>query len=195
MPEQQVNLDHLDVVIRRHDGDVIAAIPQVGLFARGETIEAALEQLEAKRKAVEAEMAAFATLSASAGPTPDTQSIRWREVKEFAVKAGIVLALLFAAMMYGALQVQQIVDSAGYNVRATVERVVTRGGSQFWTKLERELDRLAQPGADLPEAKKQKLLANIRTIVDRWRPFVTEAGAIFVSKNASSDQGAVPVPK
>jgi hypothetical protein len=49
------------------------------------------------------------------------------------------------------------------------------GGNRFWTKLERELDRLADPKTDLTPEKKQKILSQIKLISDRWRPFLLEA--------------------
>jgi hypothetical protein len=40
--------------------------------------------------------------------------------------------------------------------------------------MEAELDRMASPVSDLPEAKKQKLLADVRAIAVKWHPFVAE---------------------
>jgi hypothetical protein len=59
------------------------------------------------------------------------------------------------------------------------------GGPQFWTKLEKELDKLADPRMDLPAEKKAKILSQIRTISDRWRPFLLEAASAI-------DQDAMP---
>ena len=55
--------------------------------------------------------------------------------------------------------------------------VTSLGGRQFWSRLEAELDRQAAPAADMPPEKKRKLLAQIKIIADRWRPFLTEAAA------------------
>ncbi len=49
------------------------------------------------------------------------------------------------------------------------------GGSQFWDKVERELDRAADSRTDLPPKKKEKLLRDIRVIVARYRPFIEAA--------------------
>lgn len=57
-----------------------------------------------------------------------------------------------------------------------LERTVI-GGNRFWTKLERELDRLADPRTDLTPEKKQKILLQIKVISDRWRPFLVEAAS------------------
>lgn len=57
----------------------------------------------------------------------------------------------------------------------TVRAATSLGGNRFWTKLEGELDRLADPRSDLSPEKKQKILTQIKVISDRWRPFLIEA--------------------
>jgi len=183
MLDQHLDLEQCDVVIRRHNAGVVAAIPQFGLFAQAETVESALDGLEVKKKALRADLAAFADLKSYSARTQESQSVRWADIGQFAIKAGIVFALLFVMTMYLAIQAQQIVDSAAYKVQASFEQFVTRGGGGFWLKVERELERLANPVNDLPEDKRQKLLTDIRIIVERWRPFVSEASAIFAAKS------------
>ena len=46
------------------------------------------------------------------------------------------------------------------------------GGHQFWTKIERELDHMADTASDLPPEKKQKLINDVRVIAARWRPLL-----------------------
>jgi len=57
----------------------------------------------------------------------------------------------------------------------TVRAATAIGGNRFWTKLEGELDRLADPRTDVSPEKKQKILSQIKVISDRWRPFLVEA--------------------
>jgi hypothetical protein len=49
------------------------------------------------------------------------------------------------------------------------------GGSNFWAKIEADLEKLADPKNELPPEKRKKLLTQIKTLADRWRPFVVEA--------------------
>ena len=51
------------------------------------------------------------------------------------------------------------------------------GGAGFWTKMEDEIDRMAEPSNDLPAERKQKLTNNVRTIIARWRPLIDAAQA------------------
>jgi hypothetical protein len=60
------------------------------------------------------------------------------------------------------------------------------GGKQFWTKLEDELDRLADPRSDLSPQKKQKILSQIKIISARWRPFLAEARAAAVGEDETT---------
>jgi hypothetical protein len=53
------------------------------------------------------------------------------------------------------------------------------GGAQFWEKMEHELDRAADPASALPAEQKRKLLAQIHTVVERWRPFMAEVAPLF----------------
>jgi hypothetical protein len=59
----------------------------------------------------------------------------------------------------------------------TLRTATSLGGRQFWTKLEGELDKLADGRTDLPPEKKAKILAQIKAVSDRWRPFLTEVAA------------------
>jgi hypothetical protein len=61
------------------------------------------------------------------------------------------------------------------------------GGSEFWTQMEDELDRMARPGSDLSEAKKQKVLADIHAITAKWRPFVAEIQSVLVARVIAFD--------
>jgi hypothetical protein len=66
------------------------------------------------------------------------------------------------------------------------------GGSQFWTRLEDELDRMARPENDLPEAKKKKLIADIHAIAAKWRPYLVEIQSALASPNDSSASIEMP---
>jgi hypothetical protein len=71
-------------------------------------------------------------------------------------------------------KIGDVIDKARFALQETKV-----GGAQFWTKVESDLERAASPSSDLSEEKKRKLLLSVRAIVDRWRPFVTEALLIF----------------
>jgi hypothetical protein len=87
-------------------------------------------------------------------------------IKLFAIKVAIVVFAIFIVVSYVDIIMQQyIADIKHPHI----------GGHEFWTKLERELDNQADPKSDLSPEKKQKILADIKAISDRWRPFLEEA--------------------
>jgi hypothetical protein len=99
----------------------------------------------------------------------------------FAIKTCIVIVVVSAATIFVA---DWIIDDLREALGST-----TIGGAQFWGKIERELDRAADPATDLPPEKKQKLIKDLRAIVARWRPFV-DAVQDELQKRPSDGAGA-----
>ena len=94
-------------------------------------------------------------------------------IKTVIVSAAIVLSawiLLDVLDGFATRRMQQL--------EQTLRTATSLGGRQFWTKLEGELDKLADGRTDIPPEKKAKILSQIKAVSDRWRPFLTEAAAI-----------------
>ena len=185
----QSDLDQFDIDIRRDGDSVVAAIPQIGLFSRGDSEAAALAALEAKKRLLEADFAAFRKLDSGTNLEPEfpqpsrAAPIGWQsDIRSFAIKAGIVFLLIVVGAMFATMQMQQVIGS-------TLQQFEIRGGKAFWSVVERELARAADPANALPPEKKQQLLAQIRAVVDAWRPFVTETTAIFVPEETPGAVG------
>ena len=168
-------LDELDIVIRRKNGKILASIPQFSLYAKGENVEAALSALDEKKKELAAELeenGEFDILEIDnrrAGPSHGAPGSTFGDLSRFAIKAGIVAFCIAAALTISGVIVGSKIEKAINNVKS-----IKIGGAQFWTRMEAELDRMASPVSDLPEAKKQKLLADVRAIAVKWHPFVAE---------------------
>jgi len=98
--------------------------------------------------------------------TIENKDRRSSTIGQFAIKACIV-AVIFAACT---------VFATDWITDALKEALAGKtGGSQFWGRIERELDRAADPDSDLLPEKKQKLINDVRVIVARWRPFIDAA--------------------
>jgi hypothetical protein len=186
-------LDQADVVIRRRNGKFFASIPQLSLYAKGESVEAALAALETKKAALAADLAEVGELDtleiaplgyASSGKTAPAPA----GVRGFAIKAGIVaIAIAAVVVISGAF-----VASGLQTVVSDVKKIKI-GGEPFWSHVEEEVDRMAGPQTDLPEKKKEKLLADIRAIGMKWRPFITEIRSALTgaeSQAPHSDQSS-----
>lgn len=171
--------DDFDVLVRHKNGKFIAGVPQFGLFAKGDTAHSAFDALEAKKKAFLADLEESGELGildmhdAQTSIQQGGPSRAAGGLGQFTLKAGIVALIIVAALATSGIL---IASTVARSVERTVDQVksVKIGGSQFWSKLEDELDRMARPGNDLPEAKKQKIIADIRMIGAKWAPFVAE---------------------
>ena len=167
-------IDELQIVIRQKDGKVLASIPQLNLYAKGANIDAALAALNAKKAIFVSEMEELGELETLEFPSLPTASPPnvinvGGDLRQFALKTGIVAVAICTILIVSGL----FIVSSAYNVLGSIKEL-GRGGTEFWSRVERELDRMASPETDLPPAKKEKLLADIRAIGAKWRPFVVE---------------------
>jgi hypothetical protein len=170
----KLNIDKLDIVIRHTDGQVVAGIPQIALYAKAENAVAALESLERKKNILKDDIAAAGVVdpvpyaaTSVASPTDG--------IGRFVIKSGIValMVLLVLAVSGGML---------ASRIEATARGIVggdLRGGRQFWTNLEQGLERMADPSNEMSEERKQKLASSIRVLVNRVRPFTAELAPLF----------------
>jgi hypothetical protein len=168
-----IDIDDLDVVIRRVGGKVVAGVPRLALYATAATTASALELLDQKKKALRDDIAAagMAELPPEAVPGVPTQV---DHIGRFAMKASIVAVLTLLVMgISGALVANRI--EASVTAMVGSDRI---GGRQFWTGLERALN-AAEPANEMPPERRKKLLSNIRVLVDRYRPFVAEVSQLF----------------
>lgn len=186
-------LDQQDIVIRRKNRKVVASIPRFSLYAHGNNIDAALAALEAKKIAFTKELEDAGELEGfEANPSPvaigQGQPFAINaagDLRQFAVKVFIVAAAIAAVLMISGLFIASSAQSVVSNIKGM-------GGSAFWGRVERELDRMASPESDLPEAKKQKLLADIRAIGAKWRPFVVELRSALEAPDEGPGRASEP---
>ena len=194
-------LDELDIVIRRKGGKVIAGIPSVGLYASAGTVAAALDALEVRKITYQSDLeeAGFTgdmdiPNRASAVPMPMARSAPG-DLRSFALKFGIAIGLTTAAViLVGGLLASKIddtIDRTVFAVRMQLAPIANAkiGGSQFWAKVENEIDRAANSNNAMAPEKQQKLLSNIRAIVTRVRPFVAEVAPLFSDPRSPDGQG------
>jgi len=185
-----------DIVIRQGENGVIAAIPQFGLFAEGKTLKDALDSLENKKQSLQADFTTFRNLTPYKNDFAPAK-IRWHEIYQFALKSCIVLCVAVMGTLFFCYQIDQSLTSAIYRfqimVQANLNRLTVESGSAFWSKVSRELDRAAN--SDIPEDTKQKLLADITKIADKWRPFVIAASGIFATGPTHELQPQTPNKK
>jgi len=182
------DFEHLDIVVRRKNGHCLASMPQINLFAAGDSVPAALENLEKKKQALVAELSAADCLEdfriAPADPylyaaRRDAINVR-RSALGFIGKTLVVVTALviggFFFTRYATKNVDQLLSHQSTEMR---DKFGSMGGAKFWANLEKQLANAADPKNDLPAAKKEAMLAQLRTIAERYRPFVREVSLLF----------------
>ena len=168
-------LDQFEISIRRRNDKITAAVPQLGLYATASDVHGALDALEQKKAALLEDLTAAGeveNLSAAADPVAPAPS---QGLAQFALKVGIVVALIAIAIVITANLIATKIETARLAWQATIQEHTKIGGAQFWSKVEKGLDQLADPKSEMPEDKRQKILSDIRAIRDRWWPFIAAA--------------------
>ena len=166
-------IENLDIVIQKKGEVFFAGIPQIELYAKADSAQAALAELEKKKLVLYADIGDddfHVGTDAQQRPTSRSLPAPSSGLWQFFVKTAVVIGILVGALTLGGLTVAS-------KVQQSVERTQAKlsiGGRQFWTKVEEGIARAADPKSDLPEPLKAKLLADIRIIVARWQPFAAE---------------------
>jgi hypothetical protein len=108
--------------------------------------------------------------------TPQAE-MRMGPIGHFLVKTVIIAGAILVSAWIMLDLLDDFADRRMQQFERTLRSATSLGGRQFWTKLENQLAELADPRADIPPEKKQKILGEIKVISDRWRPFLMEAAA------------------
>jgi hypothetical protein len=103
--------------------------------------------------------------------------MRLGPIGQFAVKTAIVAGAIIVSAWIMLDILDDFADRRMQQFERTLRSATSLGGRQFWSKLENQLEQLADPRSDLPPERKQKILAQIKVISERWRPFLMEAAA------------------
>jgi hypothetical protein len=179
-------IDELDILIRHKSGKTVASIPQLGLHATGQDVRSAVSALENKKKILLEDLKAadvpdeFDQVPWAVGSQGTKVIMQSGSLSQFALKTLIIVIIVSAALLIpvGLLANKISKDFRGLSV----------GGRGFWTKLESELGRAADPSSDLPEERKKKILADLKTVVERWRPYAAELGPLFSDLRGDTSQ-------
>jgi hypothetical protein len=191
--QEQTDLDDFEIVIRHRSGRYIAKIPQIGLYAVADSLPNVIDAIEIKKRLLVKELTAADALNEvsvtairSTTSSPTAQVTMRSALELFAAKAAIVLVLLFAAGAYATHLIASSADRQMVQLRediAQLRQATKIGGASFWAEVEKEIAIAAQPANDIPAEKKERLLADMHVIVDRWRPFVKEAKRLFSDRD------------
>ena len=111
------------------------------------------------------------------GSPSQAVELRLGPIAQFALKTAIVAVAIVLSAWIMLDVLEGFVTRRMEQLETTIRSATAIGGRQFWTKLEDELDKMADPRTDISPEKKRKILSQIKVISDRWRPFLSEAAA------------------
>ena len=93
----------------------------------------------------------------------------------FAIKSAIVAVMILLVLAVSGAMLAKSIEATARGIAGAD----LRGGRQFWINVEQSLEKMADPSNEMSEERKQKLLSNIRVVVNRLRPFVAEIAPLF----------------
>lgn len=85
-------------------------------------------------------------------------------IGQFTAKVAIVVAAIVIGTLFVVNAISEQIQTAANSFHV--------GGRQFWSKLGQELERQAGPDTDLSPEQRERVIRNLRVIVQRWRPFI-----------------------
>ena len=134
-------LDKFEISIRRKDDKIIAAVPQLGLYATASEIHGALDALERKKAALLQDLTAAGEVEnlsavAVADPAVPTTS---QGLAQFTLKVGIIVVLVAIAIVVTTNLVATKIEATRAAWQTTLQEHSKIGGAEFWSKVEQGL--------------------------------------------------------
>lgn len=109
----------------------------------------------------------------------------WSPLAQFVAKAATVgIVAIIASWVISGIIVDAFDDLLDRRIKAVLSS--NAEGTGIWVLVERELARAADPRVDLSPQRRQKIIADLRIVSDRWRPFFIEASSALIGSPSSS---------
>jgi hypothetical protein len=128
---------------------------------------------------------------------PTTPAARSRDsLSRFAIKAAIVCAAIVVTVwlttdiITGQIEgtVNRLVDRQVARITTQLQTKTRFDGRDLWPRIERTLDNAVAAKYDLPPEKQQKIIADVRAVSERWRPFFVELSAAIAGGQSAGPQ-------
>jgi hypothetical protein len=102
------------------------------------------------------------------GTAPEDVSRPLTQLEIFFIKLGGITAAAIVFLVCSVIAVQSLIESK------IEEMPFLKGGHVFWEQVEKKVDALAN-GNDIPPERKARIIASIKKIGDRYRPYIDAA--------------------
>ena len=154
---------------KKKGGRYYAAIDSLALFGSGNTWEAAMAELDRRFGELQAfgDETGVALDTFASGRTGEPK--RWRSALATAAIVMVCVGLTTIPLSY----------ALSTALERTVGDLHLQGGRQFWSGAEQSLLKLAEPGNAPSPEQQAKILAALRTVVQRFQPFADEVRPIL----------------
>ena len=164
--------DH-EIVLRGRDGEFVAGIPQLDLYVRADSPQKALDLLEEKKASLASGSADFGEFDDLRTQPPLLSVVSRRdEYATFAVKCAIAVGMSTAAML-------AFVGIIAVAISPALKKLKPAGSREILAAIEERLHRAAQPSEGFTEERKQKVLADVKLVAEKWGPFINDLLAIL----------------
>lgn len=102
-------------------------------------------------------------------------------IKQFAIKTAIVSAAIVISLWLTLDHLDELIDQRISQIDYRVSQITMAMSGvtkfkprEFWPRLEANIEKAADPSNDLSPERREKLIAAIRVLRERWKPFLDE---------------------
>ncbi|HUK60455.1 MAG TPA: hypothetical protein VLV50_14595 [Stellaceae bacterium] len=169
------------VVIVEKGGRYCLRIDELCLFAWGESIPAAYEELMRRKERVIEDAHASDVLERL--PPPYDRRLGGAAPGRSSASVVTLLAALVALVLAVAVPIGWGLGKVSEAVRQLSQQIPH--GRQFWTRIEHDIEAAADPKNDIDPEKKARLLASLHVLVDRAKPFADELSRLKDSNSTT----------
>ena len=154
---------------KKKGGRYYAAIDSLALFGSGDSSETAIAELDRRFGELQAfgNETGVALNTFGAGRTGEPK--RWTSALATAAIVVVCVGLTMIPLSY----------ALSTALERTVGNLHLQGGRQFWSSTEQSLLTFAEPGNAPSPEEQAKILAALRTVVQRFQPFADEVRPIL----------------
>ena len=196
MPEKKIDLPNYEVIVSAKNEKYFCRIPELSLFGKGNDLESSYQELMKKKEEFIKEIEEYQSEDDFIPPSTTWfredrgqlgHSITKYGLMDFLIKAGIigVMVLIIVSIASNTIGggIRNVINSSLTMVDRQIESTLSasskrvegglvRMGGNIRSEIKNELYKAADHPIDAE--REEKIIKNIRVVVNRWKPFVKE---------------------
>ena len=196
MTEKKIDLPNYEVIVSVKNEKYFCRIPELSLFGKGNDLESSYQELMKKKEEFIKEIEEYQSEDDFIPPSTTWfregsgqlgPSITKYSLMDFLIKAGIVGLMLLIIVIIASNTIgggiRNVINSSLTMVDRQIERTLSssskrvegglvRMGGNIRSEIKNELYKAVDHPIDAE--REEKIIKNIRVVVNRWKPFVKE---------------------